>query len=144
MNPLEGQSKVRLATAFVVGVLGKSGINISSFFILSSVVFHWPSDRSRLLWAALGLGVSILILLVSGSIIRSGQQWWRTFFWKLPFSIGIFGCLGVLCSVAHHWIKRQPHSVTGYEADWFFICVAGLIVCIFLRPRRPRGTNETG
>lgn len=142
MHTLERPSKGRIVAGVALAVLGKMGLVVSSFYSLSTVIFFWPSDRLRLLRVGLILGVSVLLLIGAARLFRD-SHWWRVFLRSLPFIIGALGCLGVISTVAHLYTNRQPHSVTGYEATWFFICLAGTLLCIFNLRRRKRHANHT-
>jgi hypothetical protein len=129
MHNSERPSQGKVAAGVVLAVLGKLGVMTPSFFAFSSVLFFWYSDPLRLLRVFLILGVSVLMLVGAARFFRD-NKWWPKFMRSLPFYICGIGCLGVLRTVANRYSVRQPHSVTGYEQSWFFICLVGFIVCL--------------
>jgi hypothetical protein len=137
MSTLKQPSKGKIAVGFVLAVLGKLGLMVSSFYSLSTVVFFWPSDRLRLLRVVLILGVSILMMVGAARVFHD-SHYWRVLFRSLPFIICSLGCLGVIRTIIGLYTKRQPHSVTEYEARWSIICFAALLLCILFLLRGKR------
>jgi hypothetical protein len=135
MHTPEHPSKGRVAAGIALALLGKLGLVISSFYSLSAAIFFWQSDRLRLLRVVLILGVSVCLLVGAARIFRD-TRYWPELIRSLPFVIGGFGCLGVVSTVAHLYLHRQPHSASDYEATWFFIGVAGLAFSVFILRRR--------
>lgn len=115
----------------VLSVLGKLGLVISSFNILSAVVFFWQTDHFRLLRVCIVLAVSVLMMFLGASLLRD-RNWPRAFIRSLPLVIGAFGCLGIVSTVSDIYLHRQPHAATTYEAGWFWSCLVGFAVCIFI------------
>jgi hypothetical protein len=141
MNTSEHPSKSKIAAGIALALLGKLGLVISSLYSLNSVIFFGSSDPFRPLRVFLVLGVSILFLVGAARMFRDGH-WWQEFIRSLPLIICCFGCLGVVGTVANIWTRRQPHSVTGYEESWFFICLVGFLLCIFIFRRSKRRKNH--
>jgi uncharacterized membrane protein YfcA len=137
MQTSEHPSKGRLIGGVALSVLGKLGLVISSFNILSAVVFFWQTDHFRLLRVCIILAVSVLMMIFGASLLRD-RNWRRAFIRSLPLVISAFGCLGVVSTVSDIYLHRQPHAATTYEAGWFWGCLAGFAVCIFIFRRHKK------
>jgi len=125
-----------------LALLGKLGLVISSLYSFSSIIFFRSSDPFRVVRVFQVLGVSVLLLFSAARLFRD-SHWWRELLRSLPLIICAFGCLGVVGTVGNFWALRQPHSVTGYEESWFFICLAGFLLSVFILRRYKRHKNCT-
>jgi hypothetical protein len=137
MQNLNRPSKGRLITGIAFSTLGLMGLVISSLNSLSSIVFFWPADQLRLFRVLIILSISIFLLVGAARLFRD-SHWWKNFIRSLPFIIGCFGCLGVIGTVANLYAHRQPHTITRYEANWFFGCLVGFLLCLFILRRRKK------
>lgn len=137
MHASKHPSKGRLIGGVALSLLGKLGLVVSSFYSLSAVIFFWQADPFRLPRVCIILAGSVL-LMISGARLLQDSRWRSAFIRSLPFVVGAFGCLGVVSTVSSLYFRRQPHAATSYEAGWFWGCVAGFLVCIFIL-RRHKG-----
>ena len=137
MHTSERPSKGRQISGVALSLLGKLGLVVSSFYNLSAVVFFWQTDHLRLLRVCIILGVSVLMMILGARLLQD-SHWRSAFVRSLPFVIGALGCLGVVSTVSSLYLHRQPHATTTYEAGWFWSCLAGFAVCIFILRRHKR------
>ena len=141
MRPLKNPSTTRIVIGHTLSIAGALGLAVSSFHSFDTLVFFWPSDRPRLLRAALMFIISA-VLVASGALLFHDNHWWRAFVGRLPLYVLGMGSLGLMNHVAQLYIHRQPGWVTTYEATWFCIALVAFVLAIHQWRHRKRHASR--
>jgi hypothetical protein len=143
-NPSTG----RIATGYVLSLLGAVGVAVSSFHSFDTLVFYWPYDRLRLLRLVLIFSISTACL-ASGALLFHNGHWWRDFLRALPLYVLGLGSVGLISYVWSAYDRREPSFVTAYETVWLVVGLIVLLAVLLLgrvhfrrRKRRPNQTLE--
>jgi hypothetical protein len=136
MRSLENSSATKIVIGHTLSIVGALGLAVSSFQSFDTLVFFWPSDRLRLLRAALMFIISA-VLIASGALLFHDNHWWRAFIRRLPLYVLGMGSVGLMNHVAQLYLHRRPAWVTTYEATWFCIALVTFVLAIHQwRPRK--------
>ncbi|HEY5298156.1 MAG TPA: hypothetical protein VIK59_09530 [Verrucomicrobiae bacterium] len=124
-------TKTRLIIALGLSIFGKMIFCIISFYWLSYLVLIFPHNPMLGIRLLIGFVVSISFIF-GAAVLGQATNWLKIYIRALPLGALGFGCLGLAYFIFDLWDRRQPHSMTEYEAKLLVVGLGGFAICGWL------------